>query len=87
MASAEGFKHAVLAVHEFRTDARPKDKAKVNDRALELFSDVVLGLQLAGNRTIPWCQHLRDVVGVDARLYLAHVATDLTTETLKSAPA
>jgi hypothetical protein len=85
VASAGGFKHVVLAVHEFRTDARPKDKATANGKALDLFADVVIGFQLAPSRTVPWCQRLPDIAGIDAALYLAHVVTDLTTQTLKAA--
>jgi hypothetical protein len=85
LASTDGFKHAVLAVHEFRTDARPRDKAKVNDTALALFTEVALGRELNPDRSIPWCVRLPDVAGIDAALYLAHVVTDLTTATLKSA--
>jgi hypothetical protein len=84
LASADGSRHAVLAVHEFRTDARPKDKAAANDKALELFAEVVLGLHLARDRTIPWCERVPDVAGIEAALYLAHVVTDLTTESLRS---
>ena len=85
LASASGFKHAVLAVHEFRTDARPRDKTKANDTALALFTDVVLGLQLNPDRRLPWCARLPDVAGIDTAFYLAHVVTDLTTATLRSA--
>jgi hypothetical protein len=85
LASANGFKHAVLAVHEFRTDVRPRDKTKANDTALALFSDVVLGFELNPDRRIPWCARLPDAAGIDAALYLAHVVTDLTAATLRSA--
>jgi hypothetical protein len=85
LASADGFEHAVLAVHEFQTDARPRDKTKVNGTALALFTDVVFGLELNPDHSIPWCVRLPDVAGIDAVLYLAHVVTDLTTATLKPA--
>ena len=85
VASADGFKHVVLAVHEFRTDARPRDKTKANGTALELLTDVVLGLDMNPGRRIPWCTRLPDVAGIDAAVYLAHVVTDLTTAALKSA--
>jgi hypothetical protein len=85
LASATGFRHVVLAVHEFRTDVRPKDKTPANAKALELFADVVLGFQLNPGRTIPWCQRLPHTPSPGTSLYLAHVATDLTTESLKVA--
>lgn len=85
LASAAGSKRAVLVVHEFRTDARPKDKTAINGKALDLFADVVLKVQLPSDRAVPWCQRLPDVVGIDAALYLAHVVTDLTTKTPKVA--
>ena len=71
LASADGFEHAVLAVHEFRTDARPRDKTKANGAALALFTDVLFGLELNPDRSIPWCVRLPDVAGIDAALYLA----------------
>ena len=47
LADSAGCKHAVLAIHEFRTDARPKDKSPVNGKALDLFADVVLNPERA----------------------------------------
>jgi len=85
LASATGVRHAVLAVHEFWTDVRPRDKTSANAKALELFADVVLGFQLDPGRTIPWCQRLPHTTSPDTSLYLAHVATDLTTESLTAA--
>jgi hypothetical protein len=85
LAGAAGSKHAVLAIHEFQTDARPKDKTSANGKALELFADVVLHCQLPSERAIPWCHRVPGVAGNDIALYLAHVVTDLTTETLKTA--
>ena len=43
-----------------------------------------VNFQLPSVRTIPWCQRLPDVAGIDATLYLAHVVTDLTAEALKA---
>jgi hypothetical protein len=85
LASADGFAHAVLAVHEFRTDARPRDKTKANGATLALFAALVCGLELDPDHNIPWCVRLPDVAGVDAARYLAHVVTDFTTAALHSA--
>lgn len=69
--------HVVLAVHEFRTDERPHDKSGINADELGRFARAVLGCELPGAVSIPWCVRVPDVEGVDAALYVAHVVTDL----------
>jgi hypothetical protein len=76
LADAEGFDHAVFAVHEFRTDERPEDRSEHNRGELDRFADVVLRCELP-DRKPPWCIRVPDVEGVDAKLYVAHVVTDL----------
>ncbi len=77
LVSAAHAEHAVLAVHEFRTDERPKDKSGVNADELGRFASTVLGCELPDADGIPWCVRVPDVAGVDAALYVAHVVTDL----------
>ena len=69
--------HAVLALHEFRTDQRPADKSSANRAELGRFGDVVLGCDLPASNTAPWCIRVPDAPGVRAALYVAHVVTDL----------
>jgi hypothetical protein len=69
--------HAVLVIHEFRTDQRPEDKAVANGAQLARFGDAVLGCELPGYEAMPWCVEVSSVAGLDARLYVAHVLTDL----------
>jgi hypothetical protein len=76
LSDAAGHDHAVFAIHEFRTDQRPDDKTKKNRKALDGFADAVLGCELPAGGP-PWCAPIPDVEGVDAKLYLAHVVTDL----------
>lgn len=76
LADADGLDHAVFALHEFRTDQRPDDKTRRNHEALDRFADAVLGCELP-DRAPPWCLRVPDVDGVDAKLYVAHVMTDL----------
>jgi len=76
LADADGHHHAVFAVHEFRTDERPADKTGHNRQALDRFADAVLRCELPDHGP-PWCVRVPDINEVDARLYLAHVVTDL----------
>lgn len=82
LVSGTGAVHLVLAVHEFRTDERPDDKSDVNADELGRFASAVLGCELPGANSIPWCVRVPDVVGVDAALYVAHIVTDLRSITL-----
>jgi len=74
--------HAVFAVHEFRTDQRPDDKTFANRVQLDRFADAVLGCELPAV-TPPWCVRVPAVKGLDAKLYLAHLITDLRRERLQ----
>lgn len=85
LVSAAGTEHAVLAAHEFRTDERPKDKSSVNADELNRFASAVLGCELPDADGIPWCVRVPDAEGVDAALYVAHVATDLRSLALTAA--
>jgi hypothetical protein len=76
LADAAGAAHAVFALHEFRTDERPEDRSAHNRNELDRFADAVLGCELPG-RMPPWCVRVPDVEGINARLYIAHVVTDL----------
>ena len=76
LADAEGHDHAVFALHEFRTDQRPDEKTTHNREALDHFAGAVLGCKLP-ERTAPWCLRVPDFDGVAAKLYVAHVMTDL----------
>ena len=69
--------HAVLVLHEFRTDQRPENKAAANGAELARFGDAVLGCQLPDHGAMPWCVAVPGVTEVDAQFYLAHVLTDL----------
>lgn len=76
LADAEGYEHAVLALHEFRTDERPKDRTTHNRESLDRFAHAVLRCDLP-DRAPPWCLRIPDMDGTRAKLYLAHVVTDL----------
>jgi hypothetical protein len=70
LADAADAAHAVLALHEFRTDARPDDKSPVNNDELARFATEVFGIKLPGAEGIPWCVPVPNVAGVKARLLL-----------------
>ena len=76
LADADAHDHAVLVLHEFRTDQRRDDRTTRNREALDRFADAVLGCELP-DRAPPWCLRVPDVDGVDAKLNVAHVMTDL----------
>jgi Domain of unknown function (DUF6946) len=76
VADADGCDHAVLALHEFRTNERPEGKTAHNRESLDRFADAVLRCELP-ERAPPWCLRIPDIDGVQAKLYLAHVVTDL----------
>lgn len=77
LADAKEAAHAVLAVHEFRTDERPEDKSALNGAEIARFADLVLGCELPSPQEPPWCARVPGVEGVPAALYVAHVVTDL----------
>ena len=86
LSDATGHQHAVFAIHEFRTDQRPEDKTEHNRAALDQFADAVLGCKLPDARP-PWCMPVPDIDGVDAKLYIAHVMTDLRGAAISGSPA
>jgi len=79
--------HAVLVLHEFRTDQRPEDKAAANGAELARFGDAVLGCQLPDHEAMPWCVEVPGVAELDAQLYVAHVLTDLRSSAIATNPA
>ena len=76
LADAASATYAVFALHEFRTDERPEDQSAHNRIELDRFAEIVLGCELPG-RMPPWCARVPDVKEVNAKLYVAHVLTDL----------
>jgi hypothetical protein len=87
LADADATAHAVFALHEFRTDQRPEDKSSHNGAELARLADAVLGCTLPPAGSVPWCVRVPDVAGVPARLYVAHVVTDLRGAALAKASA
>jgi hypothetical protein len=81
LSDAANADHAVFALHEFRTDERPKDESVRNRDELNRFAEGVLGCDLPSRHT-PWCAREPDVDGITAKLYVAHVLTDLRRERL-----
>jgi hypothetical protein len=81
LADALDVQHAVFAVHEFRTDQRPEDKSKTIGDELIAFGKVVLGCELPTAGSTPWCVPVQ-VPDADAQFYLAHLVTDLRSETV-----
>jgi molybdenum cofactor cytidylyltransferase len=82
LADAAEAAHAVFVVHEFRTDDRPADKSRVITAELSDSADAVLGCEIPTADAVPWCVELPRVREVPARLYLAHVVTDLRGDAL-----
>lgn len=84
LADATEAAHAVFAVHEFRTDERPTDKSRIIAAQLAEFADAVLGCEIPNADALPWCVEVPRTREVTARLYLAHVVTDLRAEALSA---
>jgi Domain of unknown function (DUF6946) len=82
LADAVEAAHAVFVVHEFRTDERPTDKSRVIAAELADFADAVLGCEIPTADALPWCVEVPRTAEATARLYLAHVVTDLRAEAL-----
>jgi hypothetical protein len=82
LADAAQAAHAVFAIHEFRTDERPTEKSRVIAAELSDFADAVLGVEIPTADAVPWCVEIPRVREVPARLYLAHVVTDLRADAL-----
>ena len=87
LADAADAAHAVLAVHEFRTDERPDDKSMLSGAELDRFADAVLGCELPAAHDVPWCIRVPNADGIHAALYLAHLVTDLRSAALEAASA
>lgn len=64
--------HAVLMIHEFKTDAR---ESADNSGDLARFATAVLGVELPSSDG-PWCIELPTLGHGDARLYLAKASSD-----------
>jgi hypothetical protein len=84
LAEADGAAHAVMAVHEFRTDERPDDKSALNGEEISRFGAVVLGCDLPGHGQAPWCARVSTKADTSPALYFAHTVTDLRTEKIVS---
>lgn len=83
-AQAAGASHAVLMVHDFRTDQRPDDAAREHDRDLHAFCTALFDLEPPGSGREPWCIHLGTVEDAhEVELYLARAVTDLRADALK----
>ncbi len=86
-AAAEGAEHAVLLIHEFRTDGRPGTNARRNEADLRRFVTTVFGEEPPPDASAPWCIGLpvsQDSEPTRPALYLAKAVTDLRSETLRS---
>lgn len=84
-----GSHHAVLMVHEFLTDERPKvEVVREHDRDLHNFVTTVFDHEPPSAQQAPWCI---DVSGMpwagNRKLYLARAITDLRTATLEAKDA
>jgi hypothetical protein len=83
-ATESGAKHAVLMVHEFRTDQRPEDKTASNMAELHRFVTTVFDCEHPSADWMPWCIEVPRPASMSAKLYIAWAVTDLTTATLMS---
>ena len=83
-ATESGATHAVLMVHEFRTDQRPEDKTASNMVQLHRFVTTVFDCEHPGAGATPWCIEVPAPASMSAKLYIAWAVTDLTTATLMS---
>jgi hypothetical protein len=83
-ATDSGATHAVLMVHEFRTDQRPEDKTASNMVELHRFVTTVFDCEPPGADWMPWCIEVPTPASMSAKLYIAWGVTDLTTATLRS---
>ena len=78
-ASAIGAAHAVLMLHDFRTDERRDDLASEHDDQLRAFARAVFGVDTPPRGSVPWCVHLGSVAEAPTlELYLAWAVTDLS---------
>jgi len=75
--------HAVLMVHELRTDQRPEDKTATHLADLGRFVTTVFDCELPSMDAMPWCFELPAPASMTARLYLAWAVTDLRATTLQ----
>lgn len=78
--------HVVIALHEFRTDQHPADRSRLIANEVARFARDVLGCRVPTADDAPWCVEVTPS-GLTARLYLAHVVSDLRAEELAVTPA
>jgi hypothetical protein len=86
-ATEAGAEHAVLVIHEFRTDQRSEDKTSALVADLQRFVTAVFDSELPGPQPMPWCVEVPAPSSMTARLYVAWAVTDLRTATLESGSA
>jgi hypothetical protein len=84
-AEVQGAQHAVLMVHEFLTDERPKEELLLErDRDLHNFVTTVFDQEPPLGHQAPWCINVSGMPWAgDRHLYLARAITDLRTATLE----
>jgi uncharacterized protein DUF6946 len=75
--------HAILMVHEFRTDQRPENKTPSNLAELHRFVTTVFDCEHPGADGMPWCFEVPSPASTGAKLYIAWAVTDLTKSTLE----
>jgi hypothetical protein len=75
--------HAILMVHEFRTDQRPEDKTQSNLAELHRFVTTVFDCEHPGPNGMPWCFEVPAPASTGEKLYIAWAVTDLTKSTLE----
>lgn len=75
--------HAILMVHEFRTDQRPDDKTRSNLTELHRFVTTVFDCEHPGPDAMPWCVEVPSPASTGAKFYIAWAVTDLTTSALE----
>ena len=82
-ADAAKAEHAVLLIHEFLTDQRPKDLTAKHMVELRQFCETVLNCQPPDDLEVPWCFEAPAPDSMTAKLYIAWAVTDLRTTTLE----
>jgi hypothetical protein len=83
-AEASDARHAVLMLHTFLTDERPKEQSVKQFEDLKRFCQEVFDCEPRGTDQVPWCVEVRSPAGMSAKLYLAWAITDLRTQTLEA---
>ncbi len=75
--------HAVLMLHDFMTDDRPKDKTAEHATDWHRFCTTVFDCEPPDPQDVPWCYEVPAPKTMKVRLYLAWAITDLRTRTLE----